>query len=56
MRLRLRQSTIVRLEALGDFIASYEAEHGEISPKELSNAARRARVAAAGVKMRATRS
>lgn len=32
-----------RLEALAAFVASYEKEHGEISPDEMRAAARRAR-------------
>ena len=32
-----------RLKALDEFIAAYEAEHGEISSEEMSTAARHAR-------------
>jgi hypothetical protein len=32
-----------RLEALGVFVAAYEAEHGEITSGEIRDAARRAR-------------
>jgi hypothetical protein len=35
-----------RLEALGAFLAEYEAEHGEITPEEIRAAARRARARA----------
>jgi Arc/MetJ-type ribon-helix-helix transcriptional regulator len=35
-----------RLEALGAFLAEYEAEHGEITPEEIRGAARRARARA----------
>ena len=32
-----------RLDALGEFVAAYEHEHGEITPEEMRAAARRAR-------------
>jgi Arc/MetJ-type ribon-helix-helix transcriptional regulator len=35
-----------RLEALGAFVAAYEAEHGEITADEMRSAARRARARA----------
>jgi Arc/MetJ-type ribon-helix-helix transcriptional regulator len=44
-----------RLEALGAFIAAYEAEHGEISAEEMRHAARRARARAATVKIPGSR-
>lgn len=44
-----------RLDALGAFIAAYEAEHGEISSEEMRNAARSARARAARVKVPAPR-
>ena len=46
LRLKLEQDR--RLEALGAFVAAYEAEHGEITSDEIRDAARRAR-ARAGV-------
>jgi Arc/MetJ-type ribon-helix-helix transcriptional regulator len=41
LRLKLEQDQ--RLDALGAFVAAYEAEHGEIRPDEIRNAARSAR-------------
>jgi Arc/MetJ-type ribon-helix-helix transcriptional regulator len=41
--LRLKADRDRRLAALDDFIASYEAEHGEISEQEMAEATRRAR-------------
>ena len=41
--LRLKADRDQRLAALDDYIASYEAEHGEISGQEMAEAARRAR-------------
>ena len=41
--LRLKADRDRQLAALDDFIAAYEAEHGEISEKEMTEAARRAR-------------
>ena len=41
LRLKLEQDR--RLHALGAFVAAYEAAHGEITPEEIRDAARRAR-------------
>ncbi len=41
MRLKLERER--RLEALSEFIASYEAEHGVIAPEEIRAASRRTR-------------
>jgi Arc/MetJ-type ribon-helix-helix transcriptional regulator len=41
LRLKLEQDR--RLQALGAFVAAYEVEHGEITPEEIRDAARRAR-------------
>jgi Arc/MetJ-type ribon-helix-helix transcriptional regulator len=41
--LRLKREQDRRLEALGAFVAAYEAEHGEISPEEIKDATRHAR-------------
>src|SRR5271156_1190372 len=41
LRRKLEQDR--RLEALGAFVHTYEAEHGEITPEEMRDAARRAR-------------
>ena len=41
--LRLKAEHDRRLQALDDFLAGYEAEHGEISDDEMRDAARRAR-------------
>src|SRR2546430_1384 len=48
--LRLKLMYDRRLEALAVFIATYEAEHGEITPDEMNLAARRARAAAITVR------
>jgi Arc/MetJ-type ribon-helix-helix transcriptional regulator len=44
--LRTKAEQDRRLEALGAFLAEYEAEHGEIMPEEMRAAARRARARA----------
>ena len=41
--LRLKADRDRRLAALDEFIAAFEAEHGEISEQEMADAARRAR-------------
>jgi Arc/MetJ-type ribon-helix-helix transcriptional regulator len=41
--LRLKADHDRRLKALDDFLAAYEAEHGEITDDEMRDAARRAR-------------
>lgn len=41
--LRLKADRDRRLTALDEFIAAFEAEHGEISGQEMAEAARRAR-------------
>lgn len=41
--LRLKADHDRRLHALDDFLAAYEAEHGEITNDEIRDAARRAR-------------
>jgi len=41
--LRLKADHDRRLQALDEFLAAYEAEHGEISEDEMRDAARRAR-------------
>ena len=41
--LRLKADNDRRLQALDDFLAAYEAEHGEITDEEMRDAARRAR-------------
>ena len=41
--LRLKADHDRRLQALDDFLAAYEAEHGEITGDEMRDAARRAR-------------
>lgn len=41
MRLKLEHER--RLEALSEFVAGYEAKHGEITPADIRGAARRAR-------------
>ncbi len=48
--LRLKHEHDRRLEALADFIAAFESEHGEISSDEMRNAARRARARARTVR------
>jgi len=44
--LRLQLDRDRRLEALAAFVAAYESEHGEITPVEIGDAARRARIRA----------
>ena len=41
--LRLKADHDRRLQALDEFLAAYEAEHGEITEDEMQDAARRAR-------------
>ncbi len=41
--LRLKADHDRRLQALDDFLAAYESEHGEITEEEMRDAARRAR-------------
>jgi Arc/MetJ-type ribon-helix-helix transcriptional regulator len=41
--LRLKVAHDQRLRAIDEFVAAYEAEHGEITEAEMSEAARRAR-------------
>jgi Arc/MetJ-type ribon-helix-helix transcriptional regulator len=41
--LRLKAEHDQRLQALDNFLAAYEAEHGEISDEEMHEASRRAR-------------
>jgi Arc/MetJ-type ribon-helix-helix transcriptional regulator len=41
--LRLKADHDRRLQALDDFLAAYEAEHGQITEDEMRDAARRAR-------------
>jgi hypothetical protein len=41
--LRLKADNDRRLQALDEFLATYEAEHGEITDDEMRDAARRAR-------------
>jgi len=41
--LRLKTDHERRLQALDDFLAAYESEHGEITEHEMRDAARRAR-------------
>ena len=41
--LRLKAAHDQRLRALDEFVATFEAEHGEITEAEMSEAARRAR-------------
>lgn len=48
--LRLKAEHDRRLRALDDFLASYEAEHGEIGEQEMRDAARRARARAVVVR------
>lgn len=48
--LRLKVEHDARSKALGDFIAAFEAEHGEITPEEMVGAARRARAHAVTVR------
>src|SRR5580658_1188959 len=50
--LRLKADHDRRLQALDDFLAAYEAEHGEITDDEMRDAARRARERAVVVRGR----
>jgi Arc/MetJ-type ribon-helix-helix transcriptional regulator len=51
--LRLKVERDRRLSALARFIADWEAEHGEITPEEMREAARRTRARAVPVRGRA---
>jgi Arc/MetJ-type ribon-helix-helix transcriptional regulator len=53
--LRLKREQDQRLQALGAFIAAYEAEHGVVTPEEMQAAARRARAGAVVVRTAARR-
>jgi Arc/MetJ-type ribon-helix-helix transcriptional regulator len=48
--LRLKADHDRRLAALDEFLAAYEAEHGEITEQEMRDAARRARAGAVVVR------
>ena len=48
--LRLKLDLERRLEALADFVAAYEADHGEITLEEMKQAGRRARSRAVAVR------
>jgi Arc/MetJ-type ribon-helix-helix transcriptional regulator len=48
--LRLKVAHDQRLQALDEFLAAYEAEHGEISDEEIRQAARSARARAVVVR------
>ena len=48
--LRLKADHDRRMRALDEFIAAYEAEHGEITEEEMGAAARRARTQATVVR------
>jgi Arc/MetJ-type ribon-helix-helix transcriptional regulator len=48
--LRLKADHDRRLAALDDFIAAYEAEHGQITEQEVAEASRRARARAVVVR------
>lgn len=50
--LRLKADHDRRLAALDEFLAAYEAEHGEITEQEMRDAARRARAGAVVVRAR----
>jgi Arc/MetJ-type ribon-helix-helix transcriptional regulator len=50
--LRLKADHDRRLAALDEFLAAYEAEHGEITEQEMHDAARRARAGAVMVRGR----
>lgn len=50
--LRLKADHDRRLAALDDFLAAYEAEHGEITEQEMHDAARRARAGAVVIRGR----
>jgi len=52
--LRLQAAHDRRMHALDEFIAAYEAEHGEISVDEMENAARRARARGVAVRSKST--
>ena len=52
--LRLKADHDRRMRALDEFLAAYEAEHGEISEEEMTEAARRARARATVVRGAAT--
>jgi len=53
--LHLKAEQDRRLAALDEFVAAYEAEHGEISEQEMRDAARRARADALVVRGRPDR-
>lgn len=53
--LRLKREQDQRLQALGAFVAAYEAEHGVITPEDMQAAARRARGGAVVVRPAAQR-
>jgi Arc/MetJ-type ribon-helix-helix transcriptional regulator len=53
--LRLKADHDRRLAALDEFLAAYEAEHGEITEQEMRDAARRARAGAVVVRGRPAR-
>jgi hypothetical protein len=48
--LRLKREQDRRLQALGAFVAAYEAEHGVITPEDMQAAARHARATAVVVR------
>jgi Arc/MetJ-type ribon-helix-helix transcriptional regulator len=48
--LRLKREQDQRLQALGAFVAAYEAEHGAIVPEDIQAAERRARARAVVVR------
>jgi Arc/MetJ-type ribon-helix-helix transcriptional regulator len=50
--LRLKADRDRRLQALDEFLAAYEAEHGEITERDMHEAARRARARAVVVRGR----
>jgi len=50
--LRLKADHDCRMAALDDFLAIYEAEHGEITEQEMRDTARRARASAVVVRGR----
>jgi len=52
--LRLKADHDQRMRALDDFLAAYEAEHGEITKEEIRGAARRARARATVVRAETT--
>ncbi len=53
--LHLKLAHDQRREALADFVAAFEAKHGEISPEEMQLAARRARESAISLRGSASR-